>query len=125
MNLSTFRNGVLALVAGFLTAGSSYAGDGRMVCSITERAPYGRETYEIEDRSRENHTVRYYDYARVIERFYLRFSGMVGGGAHFLHLHIEDTETGLYGFTRVEAGGKIRFGNEREWVEAECWTEAD
>lgn len=113
---------VLALI---LAPAFAHAGEGRLRCTVFERANGVKKKYEIEEISKPNHTVYYYSPAQLVTRYYIRASGMVGGGAVFLHLNIEDLSTKVGAFTKGGQSGTLWLGNQHEYVELQCSTTLD
>lgn len=115
----------ILLVSTLLLSVPAFAGDGRLRCRIFERAHGQKIQYEIEEISKPNHTVYYYAPARLATRYYVRASGMVGGGAVYLHVNLEDTSTKINSLTKGEQSGKLWMGTNQELVELECSTTLD
>lgn len=113
------------LVTLFFTLSSAIAGDGKLTCQIHERTPTERVNYVVEVPSQENHTVHIYEWARIIPGIYLRISGVVGGGAHFLQFNAEDRKTGFGAISKGIDSGKLWFGTQSTSVDIQCRSVAD
>jgi hypothetical protein len=108
-----------------LTPFQSRAGDGRLHCDIWERANGVKKKYSIETESKSNHTVYYYSNAQLVPNHYIRASGMVGGGAVFLHLNLENLSTKVGALTKGEQNGVLWLGNNETSIELQCSTTLD
>ncbi len=104
----------------FLLLSSARADDTVMKCKIFERLGTQKLSYTLEIESKLNHTVHYYVYARLIPKFFIRASGMTGGGARYLHLNLEDLTTTQQSITKVGTSGTLYFGARDRSVEMDC-----